>query len=418
MQLTLLSGLSLGLSLASSVVAHATAWHPSMWGFNFSAPGNFPRDPLQQRVFAGDNGWWFHGHLDHPPNKGDFLEFPAGGETFVEITCDKGASSYYTSNPGGDIRSGNDVCPGSTSLEYHATGIDDVKGCAFGITYTPSTQVNSIQPEDFVIFTVNQTCVWERFTKFEIPADMPACPEGGCTCAWFWVHSADAGSEQIYMNGYQCNITNAKSTVPLAQPQVPRRCGADNDPELVKPADPQNCTYGAKQPIYWLQQERNNLFENSHGPPFYNDLYGFKDGAQNDIFVNSKLPEMNWAGAPVTGQLKAVAGIFAGGSSPAAPAPPAAQSPNSGDSNSSSSQNAAPSPTATQATTKPDTPAATSEPAPSASATQKAPSNVSSTSNSPGKKTCKKKSSGNQKRSVFDSLTRHRRQSVRRHTKH
>lgn len=27
------------------------------------------------------------------------------------------------------------------------------------------------------------------------------------------------------------------------------------------------------------------MFEDTYGPPFYNDLYNFKDGAQNDIFV-------------------------------------------------------------------------------------------------------------------------------------
>jgi hypothetical protein len=29
------------------------------------------------------------------------------------------------------------------------------------------------------------------------------------------------------------------------------------------------------------------MFEDYLGPPFYNDLYDFKDGAQNDIFVTS-----------------------------------------------------------------------------------------------------------------------------------
>jgi hypothetical protein len=29
------------------------------------------------------------------------------------------------------------------------------------------------------------------------------------------------------------------------------------------------------------------MFEDYMGPPFYNDLYDFKDGAQNDIFATS-----------------------------------------------------------------------------------------------------------------------------------
>lgn len=61
-----------------------------------------------------------------------------------------------------------------------------------------------------------------------------------------------------YMNGFQCNITGSTSNVPLAKSQVARRCGAD--PENGKMQDaPGNCTFGAKQPFYWFQKERNNV---------------------------------------------------------------------------------------------------------------------------------------------------------------
>ena len=60
------------------------------------------------------------------------------------------------------------------------------------------------------------------------------------------------------MNGFKCKVMNSTSTVPLAKPLVPRRCGAD--PEFDKPeAAPGNCTFGAKQPFYWFQNERNNV---------------------------------------------------------------------------------------------------------------------------------------------------------------
>lgn len=60
------------------------------------------------------------------------------------------------------------------------------------------------------------------------------------------------------MTGFKCNVTGSTSNVPLAKPQVPRRCGAD--PDFGKPeASPGNCTYGAKQPFYWFQAERNNV---------------------------------------------------------------------------------------------------------------------------------------------------------------
>ncbi len=67
------------------------------------------------------------------------------------------------------------------------------------------------------------------------------------------------------MNGFQCNVTSATSNVALAKPQVARRCGAD--PDNGKPEDaPGNCTYGAKQPFYWFQKERNNVRAPSFRP--------------------------------------------------------------------------------------------------------------------------------------------------------
>ena len=109
------------------------------------------------------------------------------------------------------------------------------------------------------------------------------------------------------MNGFQCNMSGAKSTKQLAKPRVARRyvvasipsslssrrssvCGSPScgaEPELNLPARPWNCTYGAKSPLYWLQQERCNMFEGYYSPPLYQDLYNFLDGAQNDIFEGS-----------------------------------------------------------------------------------------------------------------------------------
>ena len=67
-----------------------------------------------------------------------------------------------------------------------------------------------------------------------------------------------------YMNGFKCNVTGSTSTVPVAQSKLARRCGAD--PKNGKAhAAPGNCTYGAKQPYYWFNLERNNVsFESKH----------------------------------------------------------------------------------------------------------------------------------------------------------
>ncbi|KIJ14235.1 hypothetical protein PAXINDRAFT_116292 [Paxillus involutus ATCC 200175] len=275
------------LFLTSSVVhAHIAFWHPSMWGFNVTdhtfSYDNRPVVPLARLTF---DEWWFHDHLDYPPHPEDVFELPAGGSAIAELACNKGATTWYNSSEGGNVQDGDWPCPRSTSKQFHTTGIDDVKGCALAITQ--EADVSRINPEDFVVFSVNHTCVWHRFTEFQIPTDIPACPSGKCTCAWFWIHSPDSGSEQMYMNAFQCVVTGSKPDAPaLAKPQVARRCGADPEHGVTQ-ATPSNCTVGAKQPLYWLQAEGNNMFEDYMGPPLYNDLYDFKDGAQNDIFVGS-----------------------------------------------------------------------------------------------------------------------------------
>ena len=181
------------------ILSHFSAlWHNSMWGFNVTDHtypyDNRPVAPLLDMTF---NQWWFHGHLDHPPHPGDFFELPAGQAATTELACNKGATSFFASSEGGDIRlkdNPNDPCPGSPMSEWHTNGINDLFGCALGITY--QSDVNQVKPEDFTVFSVNQTCVWTRFTDFQVPSKMPPCPPEGCICAWFWIHSPDSGGEQ------------------------------------------------------------------------------------------------------------------------------------------------------------------------------------------------------------------------------
>ncbi|KAF8622851.1 hypothetical protein AX15_006695 [Amanita polypyramis BW_CC] len=259
-----------------------------MWGFNVTS-STFPYDnrpvvPIKNMAFQQ---WWFHNHLAYPPNSGDMFALPAGSPATMEIACNKGATSYFASSEGGDIRDSanpNNVCPKSPTQEYHTNGINDLEGCALAIAY--KNDVNQVQPEDFTVFSVNKTCVWTRFTDFSVPKRMPACPEGGCICAFFWIHAPDSGGEENYMNGFRCNITNPTSTVALAQSKIPRRCGADPTNKKLEAA-PGNCTYGAKQPFYWFNLERNNMFEGAYSPPVYNELYNFIDGSQDDIFEDS-----------------------------------------------------------------------------------------------------------------------------------
>ena len=185
-----------------------------MWGFNVTDQtfpyDNRPDAPLTNYTFEE---WWFHGHLDHPPNQGDVFELPAGGTATTELACNKGATSFFAASEGGDIRNGDDPCPGSPMSEWHTNGINDLFGCSLAIAY--KDDVTQVQPEDFTVFSVNQTCVWTRFTDFQVPQRMPPCPEGGCICAWFWIHSPDSGGEQSerpYYIAKACLSTTSQTT--------------------------------------------------------------------------------------------------------------------------------------------------------------------------------------------------------------
>jgi len=107
------------------------------------------------------------------------MQLPVGGDAVVELSCDKDATSWYASGPGGDARDPRNPdypCPRSPLASFHTNGINDLGGCALSLAY--KSDANDVQPEDLVIFSVQQTCVWNLHTHFEIPADMPPCPNG------------------------------------------------------------------------------------------------------------------------------------------------------------------------------------------------------------------------------------------------
>src|SRR5438105_82665 len=68
-----------------------------------------------------------------------------------------------------------------------------------------------------------------------------------------------------YMNGFDCKITSPGNKV-LAKPQVPVECRDGN-----------NCILGAKQPMYWANEEHQNIeFSGEYErKPAYNDKWGF-----------------------------------------------------------------------------------------------------------------------------------------------
>ncbi|CCM04330.1 uncharacterized protein FIBRA_06501 [Fibroporia radiculosa] len=288
------------LSLAAFVPmarAHIAFWHNSMYGFNVTQQDfDYDNRPVTPFINYSFQQWWFHNHLSYPPEPGAVFNLPAGQAVNAELSCDKGATSWYASSQGGLAGyPTNWPCPGQASSEFHTLNINDTRGCALAIAYKPNA--TDVQPDDFVVFSVNHTCVWDLNTAFQVPAGMPPCPEGKCTCAWFWIHSADSGAEQNYMNGFSCNVTDTTSTTPIGKPMLPRRCG--EDPDFDEAANPGNCTIGPKYPMYWYQAEGNNMFEGTYMPPAYNSIYGFKDGAQDDIFQDAYVSSLGSSSAGI-----------------------------------------------------------------------------------------------------------------------
>ncbi|KAL7421844.1 hypothetical protein Q5752_003615 [Cryptotrichosporon argae] len=268
--------LALALTLAAPAAAHIALWDPAMYGWNASDPNqNDAVTPLYNLTF---DEWWFHGYIDQPPAADTFMSLPAGGIYHGQVACNKAFTSYGDSATQEELYYACDTIGAlHTSDAYGTASPTDVKGCALSIAYESDPQ--TVQPEDFAVVSTNASCPWFKDVDFAIPADIPACPADGCTCQFNWVHSDDSGSEQIYSLMYRCNVTGATATEAIPSSTVANKCDY--------PTDTSNCTVGPRQPFYWLQAERNNIFQGYYDPPYYNGAYGFMDGAQTDLFAAS-----------------------------------------------------------------------------------------------------------------------------------
>lgn len=269
---TLRTLLLLLVALPSIVLAHIALWDPGMYGWDPNNPNQYlPVDPLMNLPMSQ---WWFHGYINTPPPAGAYMTLPAGGTYHGQVACNKDFTSYGL-NENGTEWACDSIGPLHTADAYGSPNPTDVKGCGLAIAY--ESDVTKIQPEDFAMISVNYTCPWKKDVDLQIPADLPACPEGGCHCMWGWVHSADSGSEQMYFLGYRCNVTGTTATQAIPKPNTANKCNY--------PTDTSNCTVGAKQPHYWFQAEGNNNPQGTYDPPFYNGAFGFMDGAQTDLFA-------------------------------------------------------------------------------------------------------------------------------------
>lgn len=268
--------------------------------------------------------WWFQHDRScdlFPPPSGEFLEIPANGEFTVELAHNRGQTTL--SDPDADRLEWPDgqdhpedwnswEGPGSTCLEdgaLHTYNETNAAGTAWAISY--ESDLAKVTLENLVVFSTLQHTPWKRIATYQVP-DLPACPEGGCHCAWLWVpdgcgqpnmyvafesscpcispeqhmvsilfgyHSLGRKRSVLtsiarYMQGFKCTVTNATSQTPVAPAQAPVYCADDAS----------KCVKGAKQMIAWHQQTGNNIETADGISPGYNEKCGWTNGAQHTIF--------------------------------------------------------------------------------------------------------------------------------------
>ncbi|KAG5640879.1 hypothetical protein DXG03_006756, partial [Asterophora parasitica] len=239
---------------------------------------NNPVNPLYDLPF---DQWWFH-HVDNcdnfPPKAGDFLELPAGKDFTVEIASNRAKTSLsyngkYTSDwVDGETYPANYNNPNCiTTPNMHTQNQSMAAGTAFAISY--QSDIKKVTPDNLVVFSIRHHTPWLRLTKYDVPKDLPACPPGGCICAWGWVPNG-CGIPNMYHQAFKCQVTGATSVTPLAVPKPAVWCEDDQS----------KCVKGAKQMIYWNQKTGNNIkvsgYDLARSPksPAYNKKLGFADG--------------------------------------------------------------------------------------------------------------------------------------------
>lgn len=245
-------------------MAHIGLFDPA--AFDFDGNGYSLVEPLANLPF---DRWWFHGNKNKQPKAGVApVNLPAGGKVTLQFSCNK----RFTSFGGGG--SNNNPCPSDTPSMHAGTPINDnaLLGCGLAIAY--KSDVNQVQPADFTIFTVNTQCVKTLRTDFQVPKDMPPCPNGKCVCAWFW--QGQNSANEMYMTGFNCNVSGGNANAKIGAPKPPVYCKGDKN----------KCVKGAKQPEYWANDRSNIKFEGYDKKPAYNANWGYMDGAQTDIFTS------------------------------------------------------------------------------------------------------------------------------------
>ncbi|KAF8426953.1 hypothetical protein EV426DRAFT_686441 [Tirmania nivea] len=284
---------------ATQATAHLSIWHPAMFG---SDPDNINSDNASKPHVDRDfKGWWFHDNLDKPPKDPNTVVFSSRWWRGQARNFQQQSTYQYgdrvVAQPRGSTRT---VDKYRKWLGKYV--IAKFAGSALAIAY--KSNAADVTPDDFVVFSVAHDSPARQLQAYPVPAGLPPCPNNKCICAWFWIHDSRGGDDEMYMTGFQCNVTGATdSGRQIGKPKAPQRCDGDGWDNAVK-AQKGKCIVGAKGPMYWKNKEHMNMVEPRHWAPTYSDKYGYKDGAQNDIFEDGRIDDGS-AGTPRPTQVSA-----------------------------------------------------------------------------------------------------------------
>ncbi|EJT50593.1 hypothetical protein A1Q1_08295 [Trichosporon asahii var. asahii CBS 2479] len=337
------------IGLATPALGHMALWHPAVFeGKNGPHGDNWDAqdlaNPLFQRKKDGPGGWWFHGKVDEPPVDGEFVELVAGGHLNAELSCNRHFTTW--GNTLGNYGDEKRAC-GAHGMRHcedgdNASELKDVKGCAIAIGY--ESDPRKLDPSKMVVISVDYQCPWFKAARFEIPAGLPPCPPEGCLCTWNWIHSAFGGQAEMMQTGtsqtrsctgdprlprvvYKPRQTSDDlrglprrligqfSWVQRAEkssPRMPRRWPHYNPNFEAKPScgalprhrGPRHAHPDDQKRRRWPIAPLAPTYQDFIDPPYYNWEYGFKNGAQDDIFTVEADTYTNTEWAPIAWNTK------------------------------------------------------------------------------------------------------------------
>ncbi|CAG7940053.1 unnamed protein product [Penicillium salamii] len=257
------------LALLSVTQAHTVAWTKGMYclgGPDLSTEDLNTNTAVAPLYDLAKEDWWFQhdrGCDVAPPAEGDILELPAGGKFTVELAHNRAQTTlsydgqFTSAWPDGKDHPEDWSGPGNPpdciqdDGAMHTNNQSTAAGTAFAISY--QSNMADVTIENLAVFTVLEHTPWKRIATYEVPADLPPCPEGGCTCAWLWAPNG-CGQPNMYMAGYKCNVTGSSSTKKIASAKAATYCEDDTT----------KCVAGAKQMIAFnrMKSRSSPTFEN------------------------------------------------------------------------------------------------------------------------------------------------------------